>query len=260
VTRPRDALTSLKVILFLEKPELDISEILYYTIVDNRADIIAGKIMTTKDKIYNFLRRAIVNGSLNPGERIIETEISAKTGFSRGPIREAMTQLAHEGFITVKPNRGAVVSKASIEELEDWYSLLAVLEAKAAEWATPNMNTADIKKLRRINREIIRCAGHERKNFVNEWIQLNWDFHRVLWSKCGNKKLTLVLEDIRQRTFRFRYVSVWIGSSHDFTKDHQDVIDAVSRKNASQAKDAMQKHIHRDLQLLSDHYRQLGAL
>ena len=48
--------------------------------------------MTSKVKIYKFLRREIVNGHLNPGERIIETEISAKTGFSRGPIREAMTR------------------------------------------------------------------------------------------------------------------------------------------------------------------------
>jgi DNA-binding GntR family transcriptional regulator len=216
--------------------------------------------MTSKEKIYKFLRREIVNGHLGPGERIIETEISAKTGFSRGPIREALTQLAHEGFITMKPNKGAVVSKASIEELEDWYSLLAVLEAMAVEWATPNMNTAELKKLRRINKEIIHCAGHERENFTIEWIKLNWDFHRVFWNKCGNRKLALVLEDIRQRTFRFRYVSVWIGSSDDFTKDHEEVIDAVARKKHSQAKDAMKKHIQRDLQLLSDHYRQLGAL
>jgi DNA-binding GntR family transcriptional regulator len=82
----------------------------------------------------------------------------------------------------------------------------------------------------------------------------------VFWNKCGNKKLALVLEDIRQRTFRFRYVSVWIGSSDDFTKDHEEVIDAVARKKPLQAKAAMEKHIQRDLQLLSDHYRQLGAL
>ena len=216
--------------------------------------------MTSKEKIYNFLRREIVSGHLSPGERLIETEISTKTGFSRGPIREALTQLAHEGFITMKPNKGAVVSKASIEELKDWYLLLAALEAIAVEWATPNMNAADIKKLRRINREIINCAGHERENFANEWIKLNWDFHRVFWNKCGNEKLALVLEDIRQRTFRFRYVSVWIGSFDDFIKDHEEVVDAIARQKPSQAKAAMKKHIQRDLQLLSDHYRQLGAL
>ena len=43
--------------------------------------------MTSKEKIYKFLQREIVNGHLSPGERIIETEISAKTGYSRGPIR-----------------------------------------------------------------------------------------------------------------------------------------------------------------------------
>jgi DNA-binding GntR family transcriptional regulator len=216
--------------------------------------------MTSKAKIYKFLRREIVNGNLSPGERLIETEISAKTGFSRGPIREALTQLVHEGFITMKPNKGAVVSKTSMEELNDWYSLLAVLEAIAVEWATSHMNAADIKKLRRINREIINCANHEKENFANEWIKLNWDFHRVFWNKCGNKKLALVLEDIRLRTFRFRYVSVWIGSFDDFIKDHEEVIDAIAHQNPSQAKAAMKKHIQRDLQLLMDHYRQLGAL
>ena len=216
--------------------------------------------MTSKAKIYKFLRREIVNGHLSPGERLIETEISAKTGVSRGPIREAMTQLAHEGFITMKPNKGAVVSKASIEELQDWYSLLAVLEAIAVEWATPNMNAVDIEKLRAINNEIINCAGHEKENFATEWIKLNWDFHRVFWNKCGNKKLAFMLEDIRQRSFRFQYVSTWIGSFNAFTKDHEEIIDAIARKNPSHAKEAMKKHIHRDLQLLSDHYRQLGAL
>ena len=216
--------------------------------------------MTSKAKIYRFLRREIVHGNLSPGERLIETEISTKTGFSRGPIREALTQLAHEGFITMKPNKGAVVSKTSMEELDDWYSLLAVLEAIAVEWATPHMNAADIKKLRRINKEIINCASHEKENFANEWIRLNWDFHRLFWNKCGNIKLSLVLEDIRQRTFRFRYVSVWIGSFDDFIKDHEAVIDAIARQKPLQAKAAMKKHIQRDLQLLSDHYRQLGAL
>ena len=165
-----------------------------------------------------------------------------------------------EDALDVVQEAEAVVSKASIEELKDWYSLLAVLEAIAVEWATPNLKTTDIKELRRINKEVINCAGHEKENFANEWIKLNWDFHRVFWNKCGNKKLALVLEDIRQRTFRFRYVSVWIGSSDDFTKDHEEVIDAIARRKSSQAKDAMKKHIQRDLQLLSDHYRQLGAV
>ena len=86
---------------------------------------------TSVDHAVSQLRDAIVTGGMRPGERLVETELAERLGLSRGPIREALHQLAREGLVTIHPNRGAVVSAVHAEDVVEVYALRATLGAMA---------------------------------------------------------------------------------------------------------------------------------
>lgn len=73
------------------------------------------------------IREAIVAGRLQPGQRLIETELAEQLGLSRGPVRDAMRQLSREGLVTIRPNRGAIVNVVHAEDIVEVYALRAML-------------------------------------------------------------------------------------------------------------------------------------
>lgn len=207
-----------------------------------------------KESIYSELRKAIIFGQLSPGERLIELQLSQQYNCSRGPIREALAKLAKEGFVDMFPNRGASVGKISSEDVSDYYSLLALLEGKAVEWATPNLNPKDFALLDHIQKMLHQSLDKEEDERMRLWTEHNRSFHQVFWVRCGNRKLRAAIEDIRQQIFRFRYTSIMVASYNDYFKDHEDIIAAAKTGNAEEAGRTMVKHIDRIKQILNDFF------
>lgn len=87
--------------------------------------------VSTKRKIYLQLRDQIVRGNLVPGERVKETLLAQKFNCSPGPVREALNQLEREGFLDLVLDQGAVIGRMYPNEVEDFYTLLEILEGKA---------------------------------------------------------------------------------------------------------------------------------
>ena len=63
-----------------------------------------------------YLREQIINGNLAPQEKLVESELAAALGISRGPVRDALKQLAVEGLVDYQPNRGCTVALLSPKE------------------------------------------------------------------------------------------------------------------------------------------------
>src|SRR4029450_9960802 len=78
-----------------------------------------------------LIRQAIIDGRLNPGQRLKEEELARELGISRTPVREALLMLQAEGLVGAGPNRGAPVRSHSAEDLYDLYKLRAVIEGYA---------------------------------------------------------------------------------------------------------------------------------
>ncbi|MCJ7771728.1 MAG: GntR family transcriptional regulator, partial [Desulfobacterales bacterium] len=176
-----------------------------------------------KEKICETLRKYIIDGELSPGERLLESELCKKFGVSRGPIREALNQLMSEGFVTIIPNKGATVAKISLQDLKDFYILLAMLERKAIEWSIPYITESDVKELIRINESIKEVLTSGDKQKVKNWSEQNVVFHRFFRERCGNSKLGWLVNEIRQRTFRYRYTIASIKAYDDFLNDHEEI-------------------------------------
>jgi DNA-binding GntR family transcriptional regulator len=204
-----------------------------------------------KYAISQKLREEIISGKLLPGERITETWLADKFKCSRGPIREALNQLGSEGFLRLQPNHGAVVTKTSSKDVEDFYALLELLESKAVEWATPRLGSEDIIALKNINQEIIKISK-DGADCIEQWIPLNLAFHRLFRERCGNSKLNGIIEEIRMRITRYRYASLVVSSFGEYINDHEKIIQLVEKGDALAAAKAMREHILRAKGILMD--------
>jgi DNA-binding GntR family transcriptional regulator len=212
-----------------------------------------------KYKIVKELRDEIISGKILPGERLKETRLTDKFNCSRGPIREALNQLEKEGFLRLYPNQGAMVTRMSAKDIEDFYTLLELLEGKAVEWAAPRLETKDIKQLKAINKEI-RQISRKGRSCIEEWIPLNLEFHRLFREKCENEKLNWLIEEIRMRITRYRYTSLVASAFGKYIVDHNKIIERVEKGDASGAGKAMQAHIVRAKEILIDYLAWLPGL
>lgn len=86
---------------------------------------------TLREQLVLVLRKAILEATLPPGGRLIETSLADQLGVSRGPLREAIRQLVEEGLVDQVPFRGAVVRSLSVEDIQEIYSFRTLLESFA---------------------------------------------------------------------------------------------------------------------------------
>src|SRR5215210_2300727 len=98
---------------------------------------------TIKDEIYAALRERIVFGEIGPGDRLVETDLAARFGVSKTPVREALLMLEAEGLVRLRAHRGAEVSRLTRAEWDDLIYLRDVLEIGALDDIVATMNGAD---------------------------------------------------------------------------------------------------------------------
>ena len=209
--------------------------------------------MNIKDRIYKQIRNEIIYGKLMPGERLPEIKLSKALGCSRAPLREAFNQLEKEGFVYRKQNQGVAVNKSSPEEIIDYYSLLEILESQAVEWATNRLTSADLARLDELNKSMKKVSTKDKK-YIEKWVSLNLAFHRFFSEKCGNEKMIWLVEEIRLRITRFRYLSFMVTTFNDYIRDHETIIEALRQRDAVKARAAMQNHISRAKKVLLNHF------
>lgn len=90
-----------------------------------------GPAPSNTEVVADALRESIVKGWLRPGERIKEIPLSEQLGVSRGPIREALRLLAHDGLVTIIPNRGAIVPTPTAADVLEVYAMRSALGSLA---------------------------------------------------------------------------------------------------------------------------------
>ena len=93
-----------------------------------------------RDIVFQTLRKAILTGELEPGERLMEIQLGEKLGVSRTPIREAIRKLELEGLVVMVPRKGAQVAHFTEKDIQDVLEVRAALEALAARIACKRMD------------------------------------------------------------------------------------------------------------------------
>lgn len=194
-----------------------------------------------RERIYITLRDQICYGILNPGERLIESNLSKQFNSSRSPIREALRQLESEDLVTFERNKGITVSKLSIKTVDEIYNIRSVLEGYAAGLAVKNIREKDLKKLTNLNNNIVEMI---KSNSIKKWIALDSEFYFLLYKLSGNNNLKLTIEQLNRRIFRYKIIIVNIpGHNDNYIEMHKKILDACANKNEKMAEESRKQHL-----------------
>ena len=193
-------------------------------------------------KVYRILKTRIINGNLKPGEKILEVNIANQLGVSRTPVREALQKLAANGFVKVTPNLGMMVVGFSLEDLQEVLQTRIALEGFAASVAAKKIKPEEIAKLEEM---IKKMSISIYKNDVVAYSELNALFHNLILKVCGNMRLMKICNNLSSSDHRFRIRSLRNNPERlkYSLKEHQDIIEALKRKDAEQAERLSKEHI-----------------
>lgn len=195
-----------------------------------------------RDGIRHSIAEQIQQGGFSPGERLNLAKLSRVMGVSPTPIREALTQLQHEGLVRAEPNRGFFVPSFSAKDLEETYPTLAVLEGLAVR-SIPAFPERTIAALRVANADLEGTASKPLKAFEAD---LLW--HRRLVEPCENGTLLEELTRLRQRIASSELAFMReAGNRPGSVRDHEQVTVLLEAGQHSRAAEALEAHWHRSV-------------
>lgn len=196
---------------------------------------------TIKDQVAKFVRDAILEGRIQPGQKVNESRIARDLNVSRSPIREALHQLEEQGLIENVERRGMYVVLLSKDDVVKMVSLRVVLEAEALKLARARLTSQIEEKLARLAERIERAAPRS----PYEASRLDLEFHRAIWQLAGNEYLERALNRLVAPLFAHFIVTlmreqkdteVVIGS-------HQPLFDFVRGVSSVSAENAIVEHL-----------------
>lgn len=185
------------------------------------------------------IKIGILSGELQPGTRLIPSELENRLNLGRVPIREALKELAGTGLVKLLPNRGAIVAPAlTLEELYEVFALRYDLEGKAAFRAAKLATPERIAYLRELN----ALTHQEEQPFP--YTQANRTFHLELYKTAGWHFLhKLITQLYDQMIFVRSYFPTDMAMRETFTEEHAAILDALERHDSAAAKKITQRHI-----------------
>ena len=165
------------------------------------ARVAPGGPSTTAQHALDRLRRAIVEGTLRPGARIVQEDVAELLGVSVAPVREALRVLEQEGQVTYRPRRGYTVAELRVADLEEIYELRRVLEERAARRALPAL---DEEAIERIAGEARECVDAAARGDVTAELEANRRFHFAILDAAGQVHAMRVIRLLWDSTEAYR--------------------------------------------------------
>ena len=194
-----------------------------------------------REVVFENIRKAIIEGVLKPGERLMEIQLSEQLGVSRTPVREAIRMLELEGLVVMLPRKGAYVANISKKDLMDILEVRVGLEGLAAYCATDRRTKDHRKKLETISKELEEAVY---KNDVETMLAKDEEFHTLIFEATGNKRLISMMINIWETVYRFRlmYMSDY-SSAVNIVDEHKKIIEAFKKGKANLAEKLAKEHI-----------------
>ncbi len=198
-----------------------------------------------RDEVFNTLRKAILNGELVPGQRLMEISLANKLGVSRTPVREAIKRLETEGLVVIVQRKGAEVAGISGSQLRDVLEVRLALEELAGELACRRISDDDIKLLQRKNEEFEKLIA-DIDAPAPDIAKADVEFHSVIYNATSNTRLINMVNDFSQQMYRYRLEHIKeLKDRNVLAIEHRDIIDAVSARDVMWTREAIRRHINK---------------
>ncbi|MEY9951697.1 GntR family transcriptional regulator [Leifsonia sp. EB34] len=180
-----------------------------------------------RDVVYNRLYEGILDGTLEPGETLLDEKLTAWLGVSRTPIREALMKLADIGLVEMAPNRYTRVAPIDLRAIDEAIYTTGLLHEYAARTSVPNLDSAALGRQDKALKEIRKAAKSSNLPALGRAVN---DFFLEFERNSGNDVLLAISEGLSPQVLR--YIAVWkrpfdtdelpalVGAIYDAAKAH----------------------------------------
>lgn len=197
---------------------------------------------------YQRIVGEIRTGSLRPGDRLTETELAARLGISRTPVREAIRQLETDGLVVHTPRLGATVRRLGHAEISELYDMRSVLEGAAAQFAARAASDVELNEL---------DAIHEAMRTTTDIYALNQQFHAALLDSARNRFLIKAVGAINKTLLILGPSTMEdLARADTAYSEHTAILAALRARNPDDAGSAMRAHIEAAHQARLRQFRQ----
>jgi DNA-binding GntR family transcriptional regulator len=161
---------------------------------------------------------------------------------SRTPVREALLRLESDGLVQSVPHVGFFVSEITEQDMEELFELRILLECHAVAKATPKLTDEDIET---VDRLVAQCLLSVEQDDMVSFLDADTRLHTLLMERAGNRRLILMMETVRDLTYRERGLSVRSHHNvHETLKEHQRLAEALHKHDGKLASQMMGEHLH----------------
>jgi DNA-binding GntR family transcriptional regulator len=201
---------------------------------------------TSLKTAFEQIRDLIVHGRLAPGTWIIEADLTDRLGMSRTPIRGALHQLQHEGYVVEQRGRAKarmVVAPLTKEDARELYAIVARIEGLAARKLaelSKEKRMKTVRQIQQINQRLEKIA-ETRKVEAESVFDLDTEFHQLIVEAGAGPRLKKLHNGIKPQTERYwrLHAAYILDDLHHSAAEHREIISAISEGNPARADKAL---------------------
>jgi DNA-binding GntR family transcriptional regulator len=203
--------------------------------------IVAISAGSLRDQVRRSLEAAMVAGELHPGELYSAPALGERFGVSATPVREAMLDLAKDGFVSAERNRGFRVVEMSDVDLDEICQIRLLLEVPSTVQVAKIIGADVLDRLSEIADEIVAAAA---QGDLIDYLDSDRRYHVLLISQLGNDRLTALVDRMRRQTRLFGLVALAeTGALVSSAQEHHDLIEAMRARDTAATKTLINSHI-----------------
>jgi DNA-binding GntR family transcriptional regulator len=194
------------------------------------------------ETVSDQLREEILDGRLPAGSRLVETELADRFGVSRGPVRDALAELARAGLALDLPRRGTFVSSLTESDLEEVYAIRRAIEEAAVRMAVARATDPDIVAMYVALDEVEAAYGGD--DLAAAW-DVDMAFHRTYCEMSGNGRLVALFDELASQTVLLMRTALAKRASLGWTPPvafHRHIADAIAARDVTGAIEAVGAH------------------
>jgi len=208
---------------------------------------------TTKELVYDQLKKNILNGTIGQEEILTETNLADTLQTSRTPVREAIADLLNEGLLVHIPRKGFQVRKIDRHELDQILYLRLSIEMKGVSILTEAITEAEIETLRQF---ITKQEAAIRENDRIKYIELDQAFHRKMLQFAKQNFLEQIFEELYNLTLLIGHAAITKeGRMEEVIKEHKSIVQALEEKKSDQATKFLKEHLNITGESVINHFK-----
>jgi DNA-binding GntR family transcriptional regulator len=198
--------------------------------------------------VADAVRTAILHGEYAPGQRLIEADLCERHGTSRFIVRSALQELAAQGLVEFRRNRGARVREISLGEAIEITEVRKLLEGLQAARAAERVTVAEAAVLRGIVTDMRAAVA---RSELLRYSELNAGLHAAIREISAHETAARLLRQLRDQTVRHRFsLSLVPGRPAVSLPQHEAIVAAVTAHDPAAAEQAMHDHLQSVIEAL----------